>query len=142
MHVRRVLDRLQMAGRMAGKAEFADRRGPVGQEPRLERRIAPGARDHGGAALRADLVAIHFDPGVDRGGIDELFLREQAFERLRAQGWLGRQMRMQLVVDMGDRLPVEARHRAFSLAGREQLITRTRRSKGAARLPPSRRGLG
>ena len=106
-----------MAGRVAGEAEFADRRGRVGQESRLEGGIDPGARDDSGAALGSDLVAIHFDPGVDRGGIDELLLRKQAFQRLGAQGWLGRKMRMQLLVDVGDRLAVETRHRAFPFAG-------------------------
>ena len=108
MHVRRVLDRLQMAGRMASETEFADRRRPVSQESRLERGIAPGACDDGSAALRSDLIAIHFDPGVDRGRIDELLLGKQAFQRLRPQRRLGWQMRMQLVMDMGNCLRIRS----------------------------------
>jgi hypothetical protein len=58
--------------------------------------------DDGRAALGSDLVAIHFDPGVDRCGIDELLLGKKALQRSRAQGWLGRQMRMKFLMDMGD----------------------------------------
>ena len=116
MHVRCILDRLQVPGRVPGKAQFIDRRGSVGQQARLERRIDPGARDDRRAALRADLVAVHFDPGFDRGGVDQPLLGEQAFQRLRAQSRLGGQERMQLVMDMGDRLRVEARHSLGLLA--------------------------
>jgi hypothetical protein len=87
---------------MTRKPQFADRRGPVGQEPRLKRGIAPGVGDDRRAALGPDLVAIHFDPGVDRCGIDELLLRKKALQRSRAQRRLGRQMRMEFLMDMGD----------------------------------------
>src|SRR6185437_5247307 len=140
MHVRGVLDRLQMPGRVAREAEFANRLGSVGQKPRLEGGIDPGARDYGGAALRPNLVAIHFDPGVDRGGFDELLLHEQAFQRLRPQGRLGGQERMQLVVNMGDRLRVEARHSLSSLptGGRAYHLALTSKG-GAYRLGCARR---
>src|ERR1700689_2978521 len=87
---------------MAGKAELVDRRGSISQKARLERGIAPGAGDDRGPALGSDLVSIHFDPGVDRGGIDQPLLRKQAFQRLRSQGRLRRQMRVQFLMDMGD----------------------------------------
>jgi len=54
------------------------------------------------AALGSDLVAIHFDPRVDRGGVDELLLGEQAFQRFCTQGRFGWQMRMEFLMDMRD----------------------------------------
>ena len=93
--VRRVLDRLQMAGRMASKTKFTDRCGPIGQEPLLEGWVAPGAGDDCRAALRPDLVAIQFDPGVDRCRVEELLLGQQALESFGSQRRFGGQMCMQ-----------------------------------------------
>src|SRR5271165_3873963 len=102
MHVGGVLDRLKMTGGVPSEPEFVDRCGCVRQQSRLERRINPGARDDNRASLRTDLVAVHLDPGVDRLRIEELFLRQEAFERLGAQSGFRRQVRMQLTLRAND----------------------------------------
>jgi hypothetical protein len=77
-----VLDRLEMARRVALEAEVADRLGGILQQPRPEPRVAPGPRDHLRAAPGPDMFGIGLDPGVDRLGRDKPALDQQAFQRL------------------------------------------------------------
>ena len=70
------------------------------QQPRLEVRIDPGPRDDLRAAPRADLLFIGLDPGVDRGGIDQPLLRQQALQRLGAQRRVGRHVAVRVIARM------------------------------------------
>jgi hypothetical protein len=90
VHLGRVLDRLQIAGRVAGEAELADRGCSISQEPRFEPRIDPGARDDGGAALGSNLVTIRFDPSVDRGSMSRFAASRLSSALVRSAGSDGR----------------------------------------------------
>ncbi len=59
--------------------------GRVGEKLAAEIRIDPGPGDGPRAAMRADLVLIGLDNGVERGRIDIAFLDQDGFQRAHAQ---------------------------------------------------------
>ena len=81
------------------------------QQPAFVLRVAPGPGDDTGAPLRAYLVGIGLDPGVDGLRVDQPFFDQQGFQRLDAQRLLGRQMAMQMLMDMGNFAGVDLGHR-------------------------------
>ena len=74
----------------AEEAECLDRARRVPQQPGLEIVVQPGARDDLRPAPRPDLLLVGLDPGVDRGGVDQPLLGQQAFQRPDAEGGIGR----------------------------------------------------
>ena len=92
-----VLDHDQVAADLAEMAHRVDRLGSVLEQPLLERRIGPGARDDAGADMRADLGLVGFDDLVEDGRVDVALLGQHRFERAHAQRHLG-QLRMIVVV--------------------------------------------
>ena len=70
----------------AAVAELRDRGRPVRTEPLAVGVVHPGARDDPGAVLRADVVLVEIDDGIDRVGRDQALLDEERLERGRADG--------------------------------------------------------
>ena len=95
---RRVGDDDHVVALGALEAELGDRRGAVGQQARAVLVVDPRARDDLGAVLRADVVLVELDDGVDRVGGDQAALGEQRLERAGAQLDLRRRTRMVVVV--------------------------------------------
>ena len=81
--------------------EWLDRAGRVPQQLRLELRIDPGARDDLRAAPGTDLAFVGVDPGIDRGGIHQPLLGQQAFQRLGAQGGIRRHVAVRVIARGG-----------------------------------------
>ena len=57
----------------------------VGEQPLPEAGIDPGPRHDPGAVMGTDAGLEGLDPRVDRGGIDQALLDQDAFERLDPQ---------------------------------------------------------
>ena len=89
MHLRSVLENDHVLALCPRISEFRDRQTGVRKQPLLVARIDPGTRHDSRAIARSNLVFISVDDGVEGGGIDESFLHEQRFERLRTQRRLG-----------------------------------------------------
>jgi hypothetical protein len=78
----------------------ASRARRVLQQPRLERRIDPGARDDLCAAAGTDPALIGVHPGVDRSGIHQSLVDQQALQRLGAQSGIRRHLAARMIVRM------------------------------------------
>ena len=83
----------------SGKAELADRRRRIFQQPGAVSRIGPGLGDDAGAVARSDFLLVSLDQEIERRRIDIVLLGQYRFQRAHAQFGL-RQFGMIVVVMM------------------------------------------
>ena len=100
-NLRRVFEHDHVFALAARVAELGDRGGGVGKQARLVGGIHPRAGDDAGAVARTDLCLVGVDNGVERGGIDEALFDQQRFERFDAQGDIGGDGLVVVVVIVG-----------------------------------------
>jgi hypothetical protein len=79
-----VLDRHERVELEPADAELLHGGRAVGEQALAELRIHPRLRDHPRAVLRAEVVLVVVDDGVDRVGREQALLHEQRLERRRA----------------------------------------------------------
>src|SRR5207245_7788824 len=74
--------------------------GSVSEQPLLVGRIGPGPRHHLGAVARPHLVLVGVHQRVERGPVHQAFFDQQRFERLHAQGLVGGNRLVRVIVVM------------------------------------------
>ncbi len=107
-----------MFGRVAFIPELLHRLTCVVHQTSVEFRIGPGAGNDLGPSFRTDAFGVHFDPVVDAFLSDKAFVDQQAFKGLHPKRRVGRQVGVQITVDLFDFLGVKAGHVAMRPRGR------------------------